>query len=444
MTRLQDLVRRQGERGRRLPAWLDRIVSAGIVSVDPQVIRRQRIINVAALAGAFNAFSRVVANFSYSEHHLLMQAVFSALVVAALLIHRLHRLGDNLAAVAIVAWFLAGVTASTTFYGLQAQAQAYFVLAGVLWFMVGLENWRLTLAGLIVVFIVTLAVLNIAPQQGIAISGDERAIKFLAMQSFVNAITINAFVLFYVVFLLRRAEQDLEHERGRAEELVSVVLPDAIAARLRAEPDRRIADRIDGASVLFGDLVGFTAAAHSATPEEVVDYLDRSVRSFDLMCQTYGVEKIKTIGDSYMAAGGLHGRGRDGAVMIGQLALEMMHAQQRRPPLGGRKLEMRIGIHYGPAIAGVIGDTRIAYDLWGDAVNVASRMESYGVPGRIQVSEQFRDAAGDEFQFAERGTTDIKGIGCTRTFFLLGPRAEPQSEPAAEVVSATGSARAAE
>jgi adenylate cyclase len=97
-----------------------------------------------------------------------------------------------------------------------------------------------------------------------------------------------------------------------------------------------------------------------------------------------------------------------------------MQAQQRRPPLGGRRLQLRIGIHYGAAIAGVIGDTRIAYDLWGDAVNVASRMESYGVPGRIQVSEQYREAVGDEFQFEERGTTDIKGIGCTRTFFLVG------------------------
>jgi class 3 adenylate cyclase len=422
MTRLRDLVRQQRERGLQLPLWLEQIVSAGIVTTDPQVVRRQRITNLAALAGAFNASSRVIANFFYEENSLLMQVVFGALVVAAFLIHRLHRLGDNAAAVTLVLWFLAAVTASSNFYGLQAQAQAYFILAGIMWFMVGLENWRLALAGLIAVYIVTLTVLNVAPQQGIAISGDERALKFLAMQSFFNAITINALMLFYVLFLLRRAEQELERERGRAEALLSVVLPDAVAARLRAEPDRRIADHIEGASVLFGDLVGFTGTAHAATPEEVVDYLDQSVRSFDLMCETYGIEKIKTIGDSYMAASGLHGRSRDGAIMIGQLALEMMQAQQRRAPLAGRKLELRIGIHYGTAIAGVIGDTRIAYDLWGDAVNVASRMESYGVPGRIQVSEEYRAAVGDEFEFEERGTTDIKGIGCTRTFFLVGLR----------------------
>jgi adenylate cyclase len=115
--------------------------------------------------------------------------------------------------------------------------------------------------------------------------------------------------------------------------------------------------------------------------------------------------------------------------MIGHLALEMMRSQRRRPPLGGHKLELRIGIHYGTAIAGVIGETRIAYDLWGDAVNVASRMESHGVPGRIQVSEEYRTAVGDEFEFEERGTTDIKGIGCTRTFLLLRPSDQPAARP---------------
>jgi adenylate cyclase len=106
------------------------------------------------------------------------------------------------------------------------------------------------------------------------------------------------------------------------------------------------------------------------------------------------------------------------------VALAMQEAQGRRPALGGRPLDFRIGIHIGSAVAGVIGETRIAYDLWGDAVNVASRMESHGVAGRIQVSEQYRDAVGDAFAFEERGVADIKDIGCTRTFFLLGPRTD--------------------
>jgi adenylate cyclase len=121
-----------------------------------------------------------------------------------------------------------------------------------------------------------------------------------------------------------------------------------------------------------------------------------------------------------MAAGGFDGRAGAGAVAVGRLALAMMEAIDRQPPLGRRKLTLRVGIHCGPATAGVIGDTRFSYDVWGDAVNTASRMESYGEPGRIQVSAVFRDLTRDAFVFEERGATEIKGLGVTTTFFLVG------------------------
>ena len=166
-------------------------------------------------------------------------------------------------------------------------------------------------------------------------------------------------------------------------------MPAPIAARLKAS-EERIADRIENLSVLFADLVSFTPAAHDLPPEEIVGFLDSLVRAFDALAEQHGVEKIKTVGDSYMAAAGFDGRGRDGAVAIGRFALAMLEANAAHPPLGGRKLELRVGIHCGPATAGVIGDTRFSYDVWGDAVNVAARMESHGAPGRIQVSEAFR------------------------------------------------------
>ena len=147
------------------------------------------------------------------------------------------------------------------------------------------------------------------------------------------------------------------------------------------------------------------------------------MRSFDALAETHGVEKIKTIGDNYMAAAGFDGRAADGAVAVGRLALAMLEAIDRQPPLGGRKLGMRVGIHCGPATAGIIGVTRFSYDVWGDAVNFASRMESHGLPGRIQVSEAFRELTEDAFVFEERGTTDLKGLGAARTFFLTAERA---------------------
>jgi adenylate cyclase len=143
------------------------------------------------------------------------------------------------------------------------------------------------------------------------------------------------------------------------------------------------------------------------------------VRSFDTLSEQHGVEKIKTIGDCYMAAAGFDGAAERGAAAIGRMALAMMEGIDRQAPLAGRRLRVRIGIHCGPATAGVIGDTRFSYDIWGDAVNTASRMESHGVPGRIHVSEQFRDLAAATFVFEDRGATDIKSIGSTRTFFLI-------------------------
>jgi adenylate cyclase len=229
-------------------------------------------------------------------------------------------------------------------------------------------------------------------------------------------------VVFYALDTSRRTELELRRERARADAMVATVLPDSISARLRAQPERRIADRIDQASILFADLEGFTIAAHSEPAEIVVAYLDDLVRAFDQMREPHGVEKIKMIGDAYMAAGGLRGEGPAGAVAMGKLALAMLAFQESRPPLGTRRLRLRIGIHTGPAIAGVIGDTRVAYDIWGDAVNTASRMESHGIAGRIHVSDAFRRAAGDAFEFEERGETEVRGLGRVRTHFLLRER----------------------
>jgi adenylate cyclase len=185
-------------------------------------------------------------------------------------------------------------------------------------------------------------------------------------------------------------------------------------------PDRRIADRIECLSILFADLVGFTKAAHDLPPEQVVAYLDELVRSFDALCELFGAEKIKTIGDCYMAVAGINGDGPGGARAIGRLALAMLETQGRRQPLGLEHLELRVGLHCGLATAGVIGDMRFSYDVWGDAVNVAARMESHGKPGRIHVSDAFRTITGGTFRFEELGTADIKSIGPARTFFLTG------------------------
>lgn len=421
MAHLRDLIEIERIAEVRLPGWLERIVTAGIVSRDPKVVRRQMIVNMAALASALNSISRVVSmSFFGSDEFLLAQTMSGFFAIAALLVHRMHRFGDNAGAIGIILVFAASASTATYMFGLQAQVQVYFVLAGLIWFVIGIERWQFAVCVIVAFATLVLTLFEVAPQQGSAFSAETA--RWTAVLSMVNAITINAVMLFYALFLLQRAESKLERQTARAEGLLSVVLPSSVADRLRSAPGKPIADRIDGATILFADLEGFTGAAHAEPPEAVVAYLDQLIRGFDECCQTYGVEKIKTIGDAYMVAGGLNGDLHGGAVAAGRFALHILEHQRSLPLLGQHRLRLRIGIHTGPAIAGVIGGTRISYDLWGDAVNTASRMESQGVPGRIHVSEAFQNAASGAFEFEPRGDSDLRGIGTVPTFFLLKER----------------------
>lgn len=425
MAGLRDLIRFERSQGLQLPPWLDRIVSLGIVTDDAKLARRQKIVNVASFAGAINSLARIVANhahFSEVENYLWIQAASGTFAATAFLIHRLHRYGDNAGAVGLILWFVITVTFAALLFGLQSQVQVYFALSGVILFMFGVENWRPFLAWMTVLCATMFFVLSTAPQRGLATETRPEVIELVAFQSMVMAIVINAALIFYALLLLHRTEGDLERQSARAQALLDVMLPRPVADRIKAHPDAPIADRIENVTILFADLVGFTPVAHAETPEHVVAYLDEFTRTFDFMCEAYGVEKIKTVGDAYMAAGGLHGKSREGAIAVGLLALEMLKAQARRPPLAGRKLALRVGIHCGTAIAGVIGDSRISYDLIGDAVNIASRMQTHGVTGRIQVTVEFRAVAGEAFVYETRGPTEVKGIGPVETCFLVASR----------------------
>jgi adenylate cyclase len=260
--------------------------------------------------------------------------------------------------------------------------------------------------------------MNFAPFDGFILPEDSQLRGTLSTQAMINTAAIVAIVLFYALSALRRADLELQHQHERSEALIAAVMPPSIAERLKSN-DERIADRIETLSVIFADLVGFTEAVHHLPPEDVVDFLDRLVRVFDELSARHGVEKIKTIGDSYMAAAGFDGQGQEGAVATGRFALALLEAIENHPTLGTRAPRLRIGIHCGPATAGVIGDTRFSYDVWGHAVNVASRMESNGEPGRIHVSESFRALTIEWFEFADRGSTELKGIGAVRSYYLL-------------------------
>jgi adenylate cyclase len=424
MKRLQELVRRGPAPGIAWPVWFQRLVSVGIVSTNPQVVRRQRFTNIVAFASAANALSHLVINWAYAPYELAIVHVYNAIfALLALLVPRLHRFGDNVAASALAFLILIGTLFVIWMLGRDSQLHVYFTLAGVMLFMFGVEHLRLFLFWFAVAFAALVVSINLAPVHGLMLAHDHALREVLAGHAMINAIVINGLTILYVLTVLRRTETELETQYARSSALVDTILPPPIAERLILGTERRIADRVENVTVLFADLVGFTNAAHDLPPDEVVEYLDGFVSSFDELCNVHGVEKIKTMGDSYMAAGGLHGASGAEAIEIGQLALAMIETQSKRVPLGKAVLALRVGIHTGRATAGIIGDTRFTYDIWGDAVNIASRMESYGVPGRIQVSEAFRRAVGDAFLFEERGAAEYKGIGLLRTYFLLSPAA---------------------
>lgn len=423
MHRLHRLIRGEPASQIALPRWIERIASVGIVSTDPQVVRRQRFTNVVAFACAANAASHLVINFYYEPDALLPVHVYNAVFAAAvLLIPFLHRFGETLAASALASLILFGTLFVIWMLGRDSQLQVYFTLAGVLLFMFGVENMRLFLAWFSVACLALLAALNIAPAHGLLLSGDSALREVLAGHAMINAIIINGLVIVYALSALRRTEIELETQYARTAALVDMVFPPSVADRLISGTENRIADRVENLTVLFADLVGFTRAAHDLPPEQIIEYLDDFVRTFDELCRSHGVEKIKTIGDCYMAVGGLSGAQDREAAAVGRLALAMLGAQRNRPPLGQSRLDLRVGVHIGSATAGIIGDTRFSYDVWGDAVNVASRMESHGLPGRVHVSEAYRRAVADHFSFEERGETEIKGIGLARTYYLLAMR----------------------
>jgi guanylate cyclase len=211
---------------------------------------------------------------------------------------------------------------------------------------------------------------------------------------------------------------ELEHERERSDQLLLNVLPPSIADRLK-DGESPIADRYEHVAVLFADIVGSTATASSLEPDELVTGLNEVFGAFDALARTRGLEKVKTIGDAYMVVAGAPEIRDDGLEQIAELALEMCEASEQVSLDGINPIEMRFGIDVGPVVAGVIGTSKFTYDLYGDTVNTASRMESTGIAKRIQVTGRVRKALEGRYEFEPRGTIDVKGKGSIETFWLL-------------------------
>ena len=271
----------------------------------------------------------------------------------------------------------------------------------------GNRRWALLVAGLFVVAGVGVGYQALAPHQpALQVLGD---------------VTRDT-VLFAAVLLLGeaiRTRRALQREEERSERLLLNVLPAPIAARLK-QHEGVIADSFSDVTVLFADLVNFTQRSQRSSPEQVVQLLDDLFSAFDQLCRDHGLEKIKTIGDAYMVVGGLPDHHPNHAQAVAELALAIRQEVARRSDPTGQPLQVRIGIDTGPVVAGVIGTDKFSYDLWGDTVNTASRMESYGIPGCIQVTSRTYQVLRDGYRFTRRGPVGVKGKGKMTTYLLAG------------------------
>jgi class 3 adenylate cyclase len=236
---------------------------------------------------------------------------------------------------------------------------------------------------------------------------------------------LGSFVILILIGLLfsqatTEAEMLLATEKDRSERLLLNILPEPIANRLKTGSEKVIADRIEDVSVMFADLVGFTPYAREREPTAVVGVLNSLFSRFDAEVEALGLEKIKTVGDAYMVVAGAPSLRADHLSALAQLALALVREVRTFRDADGYRFAIRVGLHVGPVVTGVIGTRKMAYDVWGDTVNVASRLESSSLPGRIHVSPQVVARLADQFNFEPRGAVEIKGVGAMTTSFLTG------------------------
>ncbi|WP_066897346.1 adenylate/guanylate cyclase domain-containing protein [Mycolicibacterium houstonense] len=338
-----------------------------------------------------------------------------------LLVPLLYRFGELIAPLTFFLIAYVSVSAMCFAIGTDSGLQFYFVVAASLAVLVlGIE--RIVLAATLAAFAVaaTIALEVLVP-------GDRGLGPAWAMTAGFVISTVSAAVMVFATIWMSlreiaRAEHAMEAEYQRSEQLLANILPTTIAQRLKDPARTIIADKYDDASILFADIAGYTERASDLTPTDLVRFLDRLYTDLDALVDRHGLEKVKTTGDSYMVVAGVPKPRTDHIEALACLALDLADAVADLKDPRGRAVPLRIGLAAGPVVAGVVGARKFFYDVWGDAVNVASRMETTDIAGRIQVPQNVYDRINHAFVLEERGDVEIKGKGVMHTWYLVGRR----------------------
>jgi class 3 adenylate cyclase len=340
----------------------------------------------------------------------------------------LQRFGELVAPLTFIGAAYVSITAPCWDVGTDSGAQYFLVVAACLVvLLLGIEHIVLA-AGLAAVAAgLVIALEFLVPRDTGLQPAWAQSVGFV-----ITALSAVVIVVVTVWFALRdtdRAEAVMEAQYERSEALLTNMLPASIADRLKESERSVIADKYEEASVLFADIVGFTERASSTAPADLVRFLNRLYSDFDALVDKHGLEKIKVSGDSYMVVSGVPRPRPDHVQALADFALDMVDVAAGLKDPHGLALPLRVGMAFGPVVAGVVGSRRFFYDVWGDAVNVASRMESTDSAGRIQVPEDIYQRLKDEFVLQERGHIEVKGKGTMRTWYLVGRKAVAGDTP---------------
>lgn len=296
--------------------------------------------------------------------------------------------------------FLIGVTSAILIFGVRHNLISIFnITMQILFFLWAAKVWT-------------------GPAPQVVLTTEFENTVFVCMTLF--SVSVNFCLVYYAFYQVHRAEALLEQEYEYSERLLANMMPTSIATQLKRDPQKIIAEAHEEATILFADVAGFTERSADRRPEEVVDFLNRLFTRFDALATKHGIEKIKTLGDAFMVAGGMPNAQADHTQRVVEMALDMMQSTRELSEEMGELISLRIGVHSGPVVAGVIGTKKPFYDVWGDTVNLAARLETSGKAGFIQVSDATKDQLGDAYLFTKRGVVELKGKGKTAVWYLTG------------------------
>jgi adenylate cyclase len=387
--------------------------AAGTAGYPPDTQRRLKILNMIALLIVITtlvfAIQQAAADFDKMKPVIIINVILAAM---AMMVPLAHRINDIAGALLIAVAELAALLAFTAYFGRTAGTPLMYVAFSAAPFVVfGLKRMWLVLGTVLTALVLHLYAYFTFHRSDAWLPMDDAFLDANYVQGAITAFGLIAASVYYAFSLAERA-------KAETDAVLRNVLPDNVVERLKAVPDAAIADGFASASVLFADVSGFVAMARTLGPEKTVGLLNKLVSRFDELAERHGVEKIKTIGDAYMVASGVPEPRADHVVALASMALDMISAARDISEETSLPINIRAGMASGPMMAGVIGKRKFSYDVWGDPVNLASRLEQASLPGRILICPICREALEGKFEFQPRGMIEVKGVGAQETWYL--------------------------